>query len=80
MDIAMPGSGIDATRAICGADARVHTLCLSAHDDPAYFFAALDAGAVGYVLKEAGPPELFDAIRAAHRGEAYFSPALRACS
>lgn len=77
MDIAMPGmGGIDATRAICAAAHRARVLCLSAHDDPAYFFAAVDAGAAGYVLKDAAPSELFDAIRAAQRGEAYFSPAV----
>ena len=77
MDIAMPGmGGIDATRAICAAGHRARVLCLSAHDDPAYFFAAVDAGAAGYVLKDAAPSELFDAIRAAVRGEAYFSPAV----
>lgn len=77
MDIAMPGmGGIEGTRAMRQAHHDVAVLCLTAHDDPAYFFAVVEAGAAGYVLKDASPSELFDAIRAARRGEAYFSPAV----
>ncbi|MBU6422490.1 MAG: response regulator transcription factor [Chloroflexi bacterium] len=77
MDIAMPGmGGIDGTRCLRAAHPDVRVLCLTAHEDPAYFFAVVEVGAAGYVLKDASPSELFDAIRAAHRGEAYFSPAV----
>ncbi len=77
MDIAMPGlSGVDATRKLGTAHPGMAVLTVTAHDNPAYFFAILEAGAAGYVLKEGSPSELFEAIRAAHRGEAYFSPAV----
>lgn len=77
MDITMPGmGGIEGTRALRAAHPEVRVLCLTAHDDPAYFFAVVEVGAAGYVLKDASPSELFDAVRAAHRGEAYFSPAV----
>jgi DNA-binding NarL/FixJ family response regulator len=46
------------------------------HDDAAYVLKAVDAGAQGYVLKDAGPSELRSAVRAVHQGEAYFSPAV----
>ncbi|MDE3113098.1 MAG: response regulator transcription factor [Chloroflexota bacterium] len=77
MDIAMPGmGGIEGTRALRAAHPELRVLCLTAHEDPAYFFAVVEVGAAGYILKDASPSELFDAIRAAHRGEAYFSPAV----
>lgn len=77
MDVAMPGmGGIEGTRAMRAAHPDAGVLCLTAHEDPAYFFAVVEAGAAGYVLKDASPSELFDAIRAARRGEAYFSPAI----
>lgn len=75
MDLAMPGmGGIEGTRALRAAHPDVGVLCLTAHDNPAYFFAVVEAGAAGYILKEASPSELFDGVRAARRGEAYFSP------
>ncbi|HLB29854.1 MAG TPA: response regulator transcription factor [Dehalococcoidia bacterium] len=77
MDIAMPGiSGIEATRRIRSARPRIQVLALTAHDSPEYFFTMLQAEAAGYVLKEASPGELFAAIRAAQRGEAYFYPSV----
>ncbi len=77
MDIAMPGmGGIEGTKALRAAHPDARVLCLTAHEDPAYFFAVVEVGAAGYVLKDASPSELFDAIRAACRGEAYFSPAV----
>lgn len=77
MDIAMPGlRGLEATREIrqCLPDVRV--LALTVHDREEYFFAMLKAGASGYVLKEGEPEELLAAIRAAHRGDAFLSPAV----
>lgn len=77
MDIAMPGiGGIEGTRALRAAHPDVAVLCLTAHDDPAYFFAVVEAGAAGYVLKDASPSDLVEAIRSARRGEAWFSPAV----
>ena len=77
MDIALPGmNGIEATRQIRAGDPNVQVLAVTGQDSPEYFFELLAAEAVGYVLKEATTTELFTAIRAAHRGEAYFYPSI----
>ena len=77
MDIALRGmSGIEATRLIRQKNPDIQVLAVTAHDSPEYFFELLKAEAVGYVLKEATPNELFAAIQAAHRGEAYFYPSI----
>jgi DNA-binding NarL/FixJ family response regulator len=77
MDVKMPGmNGIEASRrlqAICPA-ARI--LILTMFEDDATVFAALRAGARGYVLKDADREDLLRAIRAVARGEAIFSPAV----
>lgn len=77
MDIALPGmNGIEATRRIRAETPSIQVLAVTAHDSPEYFFELMKAEAVGYVLKEASPADLFTAIRAAHRGEAYFYPSI----
>jgi two-component system response regulator NreC len=77
MDIALPGmNGIEATRLIRAEDPKIQVLAVTAQDSPEYFFELMQAEAVGYVLKEATTTELFTAIRAAHRGEAYFYPSI----
>ncbi len=78
MDIALRGNmnGIEATRQIRTENPTIQVLAVTAHDSPEYFFELMKAEAVGYVLKEATPSELFTAIRAAHRGEAYFYPSI----
>ena len=77
MDIAMGDlSGLEATREIKERTPDVNVLALTMHDREEYFFAMLQAGALGYVLKESGPDELLAAIRAVHRGEAFLSPAV----
>ena len=53
---------------------QVRVLALSAHDDERYVRGMLDAGAVGYLLKEEAPEAIVAAVRAAARGEGYFSP------
>src|SRR5829696_2918476 len=59
MDLSMPGmSGIEATRAIVGADPDVRVLVLSLFEDEDSVFLALRAGARGYVLKDADEDEL----------------------
>jgi len=77
MDIGMKGmNGPEATRRILGSMSDVQVLALTAHDYAEYFFEILNAGASGYVLKEASPSELFTAIRAAANGEAYLYPSM----
>lgn len=77
MDIAMAGlSGLEATQEIRERAPQVQVLALSMHDREEYFFAMLQAGALGYVLKESGPDELVAGIRAVYRGEAFLSPAV----
>lgn len=79
MDIAMPGmNGIEATRQIKARQPQVAVLALTAHDDDQYILKLLDAGAAGFLLKDAGGRELTDAVRAVHRGETILSPAIAA--
>jgi DNA-binding NarL/FixJ family response regulator len=74
MDLQLPGmSGIEATRAITGAEPGAAVLVLTLFEDEESVFLALRAGARGYVLKDADEEELIGAIRAVHRGEAIFS-------
>jgi len=78
MDIALRGNlnGIEATKQIRSENPSIQVLAVTAHDSPEYFFELMKAEAVGYVLKEATPSELFTAIQAAYRGEAYFYPSI----
>ena len=65
MDLQMPGvDGVAATRAIVGEDARPTSLVLTSYSDSERIVAALDAGAVGYLLKDAEPEEVLAGIRA----------------
>lgn len=74
MDISMPRlDGIEATRIITKQNPGVKVIILSVHEDEEYAFQVLRAGACGYVLKNAGKKEIFDAIRTALEGERYFS-------
>ncbi|HEY6835458.1 MAG TPA: response regulator transcription factor [Gaiellaceae bacterium] len=75
MDLSMPGmDGIEATRAIVAAHESVQVVVLTSLTDRERMLAALDAGAVGYLLKDAEPRELIDGIRAAARGESPIAP------
>ena len=77
MDIAMGDlSGMEATQQIKERAPATRVLALTMHDREEYFFAMLQAGALGYVLKESQPEELLAAIRAVYQGEAYLSPAV----
>ncbi|MCU1473603.1 response regulator transcription factor [Amnibacterium sp.] len=79
MDVAMPGGGgVEATRRIVDAlpDARI--LMVTMFDDDTSVFAAMRAGARGYVLKDAEAGDLLRAVRAAGNGDAIFSPAIAA--
>jgi len=75
MDISMPAvDGITATSSILEADPEARIVMLTAFSDRDRVVAALDAGAVGYLLKDAEPGEVRDAIRAAARGDAPLAP------
>ena len=75
MDIQMPGqNGIEATREIARAAPEVAVLMLTMFDDDESLFAAMRAGALGYVLKGAAPDSIIRAIGAVAEGEAIFSP------
>ncbi|QXC62374.1 response regulator transcription factor [Aquihabitans sp. G128] len=75
MDLSMPGlDGVAATRAITAADGDVAVVVLTSFSDKERILAALDAGAVGYVLKHAAPDEVLDAVRAAHGGGSPLDP------
>jgi DNA-binding NarL/FixJ family response regulator len=77
MDLHMPGmGGIEATRKILQANPKTRILVLTLFEDDGSLFAALQAGARGYVLKEANEVEVLRAIRAVSGGEAIFSPTI----
>src|SRR5438270_11020759 len=79
MDIQMPGlSGIDATRQIVQASPHIRVLVVTMFEDDRTVFAAIRAGARGYVLKGANYSEMLRAIRAVGGGEAIFSPSVAA--
>lgn len=75
MDIRMPGQdGIEATRRLAADAPEVAVLILTMLDDDESVFAAMRAGARGYVLKGAEQEEIVGAIHAVSRGEAIFGP------
>lgn len=79
MDVMMPGkTGIEGMPALLQALPEVKVLVLSMQDDPHYVREAFDAGASGYVLKEAVDTEVVGAIRAVAAGESYVHPSLGA--
>jgi len=77
MDLQMPGmSGIEATRLITSASPHVAVLVLTMFDGDESVFAAVEAGARGYVLKGAGSAQILRAVHAVGGGEAIFGPAV----
>jgi two-component system response regulator NreC len=79
VDVVMPGkSGIEAIPDLIGAVSEMRILVLSMQDDPRYVRAAFEAGASGYVLKEAADTEVVDAVRTVASGDRYVHPALGA--
>ncbi|HLS92395.1 MAG TPA: response regulator transcription factor [Microbacterium sp.] len=79
MDVRMPGlDGIAATESIASLDDPPRVLVLTTFDLDEYAFAALRAGASGFLLKDARPPELLGAIRAVHSGDAALAPRVTA--
>jgi DNA-binding NarL/FixJ family response regulator len=78
MDVRMPRmDGIEATRRITAAgdaDGGPKVIILTTFDLDEYAFAAIKAGAAGFLLKDAGPAQLVEAIRAVHSGDAVVAP------
>jgi DNA-binding NarL/FixJ family response regulator len=79
MDIRMPVlDGIAATRQMCApsGDARPRVLVLTTFDLDGYVYDALQAGASGFLLKDAPPETLFEAVRVVAAGDALLAPAV----
>jgi DNA-binding NarL/FixJ family response regulator len=75
MDVRMPKmDGIEATRHICAAPDSPKVIILTTFDLDEYAFSALKAGAAGFLLKDAGPEQLIEAIRAVSSGDAVVAP------
>jgi DNA-binding NarL/FixJ family response regulator len=77
MDLQMPeGGGLEATRRISESNPQICILVVTLFEDDDSVFAALRAGARGYILKDADEEEMMRAIHATGKGEAIFSPAI----
>ena len=75
MDLSMPVlDGIEATRRLGAAGSATRVVVLTSFSDRDRILGALDAGAVGYLLKDAEPDELVRGVRAAARGESPLDP------
>lgn len=75
IDISMPVmDGIETTRQILEICPHTHIVILSMYHTEEYVQRAVNAGAIGYVLKEAAGNELVEAVRSLHAGKRYFSP------
>ncbi len=79
MDMHMPVlDGVAATRRLREIAPAIRVIALTTFDDDEYVFEALRAGAVGYLLKDTASDKLFEAIRAAARGESFLQPSIAA--
>jgi DNA-binding NarL/FixJ family response regulator len=75
IDLSMPRlDGIEATRRIVETSSEIRVVILTAFSDRERILGAIDAGALGYLLKDASPEELLGGVRAAARGEAPLAP------
>jgi two-component system, NarL family, response regulator DevR len=79
LDARLPdGSGIEVCRTVRGVDESIQALILTSYDDDEALFAAIMAGAAGYVLKEIRGNDLVDGIRRVAAGQSLIDPALTA--
>jgi DNA-binding NarL/FixJ family response regulator len=79
VDIRMPRlDGIEVTRALAGPEVRqpMRVIVVTTFDLDEYVYGALRGGATGFILKDAGPTLLVEAVRAAHNGDALISPSV----
>ena len=79
LDARLPdGSGIDVCRDVRSVDPTIKALILTSYDDDEALFAAILAGAAGYVLKQIGGHDLVDTVRRVAAGQSLIDPALTA--
>lgn len=79
MDLQMPVlDGVAATKRIRAEAPATQVIILTTFKDDEFIYAGIDAGARGYLLKDAPPDQLVEAIRAAHRGESLLNPEVAA--
>lgn len=77
MDINMPGSnGLQAIKEIKDENINSKIIVLTIHEDREYLIKTIQMGAEGYVLKDAEPSVLIDAIRSVHQGQSYIQPTM----
>lgn len=77
MDITMPHlNGLEATRQIKKLFPQIKILALTMYTNEEYILQILQAGASGYVVKQAAPAELLSAIHAVYRGDSFLSPSI----
>jgi len=77
MDLSMPGGGgVEATRRIAAAAPEVRVIVLTVSERESDLFAAMEAGARAYLVKDAGTEEVVSAIRRVHAGEVIIAPAM----
>jgi two-component system, NarL family, response regulator LiaR len=79
MDLLMPGmDGVEATRRLKRISPRTQVIVLTSYHDDEHIFPAIRAGALSYLLKDAGPEEIATAVRKAAAGEAVIHPRVAA--
>ncbi|GAA1555729.1 response regulator transcription factor [Dactylosporangium maewongense] len=79
VDVRMPGAdGLEVTRALAGPGVAdpLRVIVVTTFDIDEYVYGALRGGATGFLLKDAGPALLVEAVRAAHAGDALISPSV----
>jgi DNA-binding NarL/FixJ family response regulator len=78
MDLRMPRvDGVEATRRLAGAGPTPRVVVLTTYADDESIFAALQAGALGYLTKDSGADDIARAIRTVHAGQALLEPAVQ---
>ncbi|GAA1580167.1 response regulator [Actinoplanes couchii] len=77
MDLRMPGGdGVEAIGKILSTTTEVRVMVLTTYESDRDILRAIEAGAAGYLLKDASPAELADAVRAASRGDTVLAPSV----